>query len=69
VTDADERLGILELDSGDEANDSAASSENGEQQCHKSKLAALRSGCDNLQKSFDVLRKRCNNVTKAIWQL
>jgi hypothetical protein len=28
------------------------------QQCHKSNLAALRSGCDNLQKSFDVLRKR-----------
>jgi hypothetical protein len=60
VTDADERLGILELDSKskDEATDSAASSENGEQQCHKGKLAALRSGFDDLQKSFDVLRKR-----------
>jgi hypothetical protein len=33
VTDADERLGILELDSEDEATDSAASSENGEQRC------------------------------------
>jgi chromosome segregation ATPase len=58
VTDADERLGILELDSEDEATDNAASSENGEQQCHKGKLAALRSGFDDLQKSFDVLRKR-----------
>jgi hypothetical protein len=58
VTDADERLGILELDSEDEATDSAASSENNEQQCHKGKLAALKSGFDDLQKSFNVLKKR-----------
>jgi hypothetical protein len=58
VTDADERLEILELDSEDEATDSAASSENDKQQCHEGKLTALKSGFDDLQKSFDVLRKR-----------
>jgi hypothetical protein len=58
VTDADERLGILELGSEDEATDSAASSENDEQQCHKGKLTGLKSGFDDVQKSFDVLRKR-----------
>jgi predicted nucleic acid-binding Zn-ribbon protein len=56
VTDVNNRLESLERNSGDE--DSATSSEKDGQQSHVSDLIALKSGFDNLQKSFDVLRKK-----------
>jgi hypothetical protein len=56
VTDVNKRLESLERNSGDE--DSAMSSETNGQQNHVSDSVALKSGFDNLQKSFDVLRKK-----------
>jgi predicted nucleic acid-binding Zn-ribbon protein len=56
VTDVNNKLESLERNSGDE--DSATSSEKDGQQSHVSELVALKSGFDNLQKSFDVLRKK-----------
>jgi hypothetical protein len=51
-------LKILKRDSGDEATDNATSSEKDGQQSHGNDLTALKSGFDDLQKLFDVLRKK-----------
>lgn len=56
VTDVNNKFESLEQNSGDE--DSVTSSEKNGQQSHVSDLVALKSGFDNLQKSFDVLRKK-----------
>jgi predicted nucleic acid-binding Zn-ribbon protein len=58
VTDVNNRLENLERGSGNEATDSAVSSKKNGQQGHEDDLAALKSGFNNLQKSFDVLRKK-----------
>jgi chromosome segregation ATPase len=56
VTDLNNKFKSLERNFGDE--DSATSSEKDGQQSHVSDLVALKSGFDNLQKSFDILRKK-----------
>jgi predicted nucleic acid-binding Zn-ribbon protein len=56
VTDVNNKFESLEQNSGDE--DSVTSSEKDGQKSHVSDLVALKSGFDNLQKSFDVLRKK-----------
>jgi chromosome segregation ATPase len=55
VTDVNNKFESLEQSSGDE--DSVTSSEKNGQQSHVSDLVALKSGFNNLQKTFDVLRK------------
>jgi predicted nucleic acid-binding Zn-ribbon protein len=56
VTDVNNKFENLEQNFGDE--DSVTSSEKDGQQSHVSDLVALKSGFDNLQKSFDILRKK-----------
>jgi hypothetical protein len=56
VTDVNNIFESVKQNSGDE--DSVTSSEKDGQQSHVSDLVALKSGFDNLQKSFDVLRKK-----------
>jgi predicted nucleic acid-binding Zn-ribbon protein len=58
MTDANDRLENLERDSGDEATDSAASLEKNEQQSHGGNLTTSKTDLNDLQKSFDDLRKR-----------
>jgi hypothetical protein len=58
VTDANDRPENLERDFGDETTDSAASSEKEEQQSSGGELATLKSGFDDLRKSFDVLERK-----------
>jgi hypothetical protein len=55
VADVNNKFESLERNSGDE--DSATSSEKDGQQSHVSDLVALKSGFDNLQKSFDVFEQ------------
>jgi predicted nucleic acid-binding Zn-ribbon protein len=61
MTDANDRLENLERDSGDEATDSAASSEKNEQQSHGGNLTTSKTELNDLQKSFDDMRKRFEN--------
>jgi chromosome segregation ATPase len=56
VTDVNNKFESLERNSGDE--DTSMSSEKDGQQSHVSDLVALKSGFDNLQKSFDVLKRK-----------
>jgi chromosome segregation ATPase len=69
VTDANDRLGNLERDSGDEATDSAASSEKNEQRSHGGELAALKSGFDDLRKSLGVWKKRLERSESIVASL
>jgi hypothetical protein len=58
VFDVKDRLESLEQDSGDETIISTGSSGKDEPQSQKGDLAALKLGFNDLQKSFDIMKRR-----------